>query len=87
MQLPASKIEHKQREVLCLEFMRHHSFLSGGADTTVKHWDLRSVNCEYFSFKDHSAPVIKLAKVEASDNRGEKFMFASGSTNGEVMIW
>lgn len=83
MKVPATKIEHRQHEVHCLAPMRNKSFFSGGGDSTIKYWDLRNVHCECYVFKEHTAPVTKIMQI----NEADKFMFMSGSKNGEVMIW
>lgn len=66
--------------------MKNKTFLSGGSDTTVKFWDIRNYQCECYAFKEHSSPITKLANIELGD-KGDKFMFMSGSRNGEVFLW
>ena len=44
MSNPAFKIDHKQKQVNCLEFIKNSCFLSGGSDSTIKLWDIRNTS-------------------------------------------
>jgi WD40 repeat protein len=91
MQVPGSKIEHRQQSVTALAPIKSTSFLSGGTDCTIKHWDLRNTNnqCECYIFKDHSSPISVLKPVggDSPGQANDKFSFVSGSNSGEVMLF
>jgi WD40 repeat protein len=67
--------------------MKTNCFLSGGADGSVKYWDIRNSSTEFYTFREQMSPVRKLCRVGGDEGKMEKFTFASGGQNGEVLLW
>jgi WD40 repeat protein len=89
--IPVSKIEPKQGEVTCLEPLRDNCFLSGGKDGTVKLHDVRIGVNKFYTFKDHTAAVTSIRRLEGKEGKESdiphQVLFASGAINGEVLLW
>ena len=81
-------MESKQGELLCLESLKDNYFLTGGKDGTVKLYDVRSGSNKAYAYKEHTAPVTFLKKLEGKegDDIPHQILFASGSSNGEVLL-
>ena len=83
---PALKIEHKQQKINKLMFLRNGCFLSGGK--TLKYWDIRNPTCQAYKYDGHNEEITQMCKVERkSDQKGERFMFATGGNSGEIFLW
>lgn len=60
------KIEPKQSDVNCLEYLKENCFLSGGRDGSIKFYDVRGGSSKFFTFKEHSSSVTKIKKLEGN---------------------
>jgi hypothetical protein len=54
----------------------------------VKLYDIRSGSNKFYAYKEHTAPVTFLKKLEGKEGEDipHQILFASGSANGEVFL-
>ena len=80
------KITHSQDKVNTMLFIKNHCFLSGGSQN-IKFWDIRNPICQAYKYENGATSDITHLFTIDIDSKNEKFMFASGSKNGEVFLW
>jgi len=47
--------------------LKDYCFLSGGKDGTIKFYDIRAGNSKHIVFKEHTAGITKIRKMEGKD--------------------
>lgn len=67
--LPSLKIEPKQSDINCLEYLKENCFLSGGRDGTIKFYDVRGGNSKFYTFKEHSSSVTRIKKLDGNESK------------------